>query len=57
MSAKAIVITASEPSSTRFGPIRSESVPPRKPLPSAVADCTAAALPASPNEMPRTLWR
>ena len=57
MSAKATVITASEPSSTRFGPMRSESAPPRKALASAAADWTAAARPASPNEIPRTLWR
>ena len=57
MSANATVITTSAASSTRFGPTRSESVPPRKPLASAAADCTAAALPASPNGIPRTLWR
>ena len=57
MSANATVITTSAPSRTRFGPSRSESVPPRKPLASAAADCTAATVPASPNGIPRTSWR
>ena len=57
MSANATVITDSAPTSTRFGPARSESVPPTKPLASAVADCVAAASPATPSEMPRTLCR
>ena len=57
MSANATVITTSAPSSTRFGPSRSASVPAAKPLASAAADCTAAAAPARPNEMPRTSWR
>ena len=52
MSANATVITASEPSSTRFGPSRSESVPPRKPLASAAADCTAAASAGEPERDP-----
>ena len=37
--------------------IRSERLPPRKPLASAAVDCTPAARPASPNGIPRTLWR
>ena len=57
MSANATVITHSAAMSTRFGPIRSERVPARKPLRSALADCVAAASPASPSEMPRTLCR
>jgi hypothetical protein len=57
MSANATVITASEPINTRLGPTRSESVPPRNALASAATDWTAAALPARPNGMPRTLWR
>ncbi len=52
MSAKATVITASAPSSTRFGPTRSESAPPRKPLASAAADWTAAAQAGEPERDP-----
>ncbi len=57
MSANAIVITTSDAVSTRFGPMRSDSVPPASPLASAVADCVAAASPASASEIPRTLCR
>ena len=53
----ATAITSRAAISTRRGPIRSASEPATKPEQNAAAELTAAASPASPSGMPRTLCR
>ena len=56
-SPKATAITSSAPLKTARGPIRSDRAPPTNPEHSAAAEFEATTRPATPSEMPRTLWR